>query len=156
VKDLAGPLGILGGSSPFDNNSPQMPEKLRMEIKKPGTKDEKIKLLKDLMKRQKKQRDDFISKDYTNKVSNYQLKQMDPEDIPRKYRTHWGLTKQVFNKNQQDYRNKRIGVDFIGTAKRIPDGETILQSPNVLYYPAKNKTIATKFKMNLEDTDSHY
>lgn len=108
--------------------------------------DELSKLVK--FKREKVIKDEFMDKKVLNTISNYELKQMLPTDIPRQYRKMWNGVPQIYNPTKIEQISDRIGRDTVPAIDNLNKGQIIMPKPNSIYVPAKGQT--KKMRINVE------
>lgn len=93
---------------------------------------------KEMIKKEVK--DQFMDKSVLNTISNYELKQMQPTDIPRQHRKMWNGVPQIYNPIKVQQTSDRIGVESVTAIDNLNKGQIIMNRPNSIYVPAKQTT----------------
>ena len=92
---------------------------------------------------------ELLDKKILNTIPNYELKQMDPDTIPREKRNNWHGLNQTYDKFHVDQKSKVIGVNYDAVIpKTVQTGENFQVKPGMYFNSARNKI--ENIKLNIE------
>lgn len=127
------------GNLPIQDSVNKITQNLKSKkMNKKQAMEELSKLIK--IKKDKIISDQFMDKKILNTISNYELKQMEPTDIPRQYRKMWNGVPQIYNPTKIQQISDRVGRDIIPAIDNLNKGQIIMPKPNSIYVPAKGET----------------